>query len=54
MTNLFLYYYENKWLLDTEKRDLHKIRLSSNKVRFIEDLCSRNNDLKLIKNFKNT
>ena len=37
IVNLFLYYYENKWLLETTKRDLRKAR------RFIDYLCAKNN-----------
>ena len=37
IVNLFLYYYENKWLLETTKRDLCKARC------FIDYLCAKNN-----------
>ena len=53
MEYLFLYYYENKWLLDTKKRDLHKPLLFSNTFRFIDDLCAINNRLEFDRNFKN-
>ena len=36
MTNLFLCYYENKWLLDTKKRDLKKARVQSNLFPFTD------------------
>ena len=49
---LFLYYYENKWLLDTKKRDLQKARLFSNLFCFIDDLCAINNHLEFQKNYK--
>ena len=52
IANLFLYYYENKWLLDTKKRDLLKARLFSNATRFIGDLCAINDHLEFNKNFK--
>ena len=41
MANLFLYYYENKLLLDTKKRDLLKARFFSNTFHFIDDLCTK-------------
>ena len=40
MTHLLLHYYENKWLLDTKNKDLHKARLFRNTFRFIDDLCA--------------
>ena len=53
MANLFLYYYENRWLLDTKKRDLLKARFFSNTFHFIEDLCTIKDHLKFDRNFKN-
>ena len=53
MANLFLYYYENKWLLDTTIIDLCKACLFSNKFCFIEDLCAINNHLDFDRNLKN-
>ena len=40
MANLSLYYYEHRWLLDTEKRDVQKAYLFGNLFRFIDDLCA--------------
>ena len=37
-------YYEIKWLLQTEKLDLGKARIFSNIFRFIDYLCTLNND----------
>ena len=39
IANLFNYYYENKWLLDTKKRGLQKARLFGNLFCFTEDLA---------------
>ena len=36
IASLFLYYYENKWLLDTKKRDFRKARLFINTFRIID------------------
>ena len=53
MANLFLYFYENKWLQSTKKQDLIKARKFSNVFRFIDDLCAVNDDFEFRKNFKN-
>ena len=55
MANLFLKYYENKWLLDTntKKSDLRKAILFSNTFRFIDDLCAINDELEFDGDFKN-
>ena len=45
MANLFFYYKENKQLLDTINGHLHKVRLFSNRFRFINDLCDINDHL---------
>lgn len=52
IANLFLYYYERKWLLDTKTKDLPKVHIFSNTFRFVEDLNSTNNHLEFDKNFK--
>ena len=39
MAKLFLYYYVNKWLLHTKKRDSRKTHLFSNRFSFIDNLC---------------
>ena len=44
MASLFLYCYERKRLLQTEKRDMRKVGIFSNIFGFIDDLCSFNND----------
>ena len=54
LAKLFLHYYENKWVLDTKKRDLRKARLFSNTFCFIDDLCAINDHLEFDRNFKNT
>ena len=38
MANVFLYYYERKWFLYTQS----KVRIFSNILTFIEDLCTFN------------
>ena len=40
MANLFLYYYENKWILKTEKSNLTHARLFGNTFRFSDDLVA--------------
>ena len=42
--NLFLYYYERVWLLQIKKLYLRKPRMFSNIFRFIDELCTLNND----------
>ena len=44
MANLFLYFYENKWLSELKKKDLFSARRFSNTFRFIDDLCAINDD----------
>ena len=53
MSNLVLYYYENKWLLDTKKIDLLQVCLFSDTFCFIDDLCSINYHLEFDRHFKN-
>ena len=53
MANLFLYFYESKWLESTKKHNLIKARKFSNVFRFIDDLCAINDDFEFRKNFKN-
>ena len=52
MENLFLYYNENKQLLDTKKRDLQKPDLFNNLFCFIDNLCSITHRLELDMNYK--
>lgn len=40
--NLFLYYFDNKELLDTKKQHLRKARLFSNEFRFVDDFSIKN------------
>ena len=40
MAGLFLHYYERKWFLQTKS----KVRIFSNFLRFIDDLCTFNNN----------
>ena len=42
MANLFLYFYENKWLMKLKKQDLNKARKFGSTFRFIDDLCAIN------------
>ena len=42
MANLFLYYYENKWVLKTKKKNLRHARMFGNTFRFIDDLIAIN------------
>ena len=44
MANLFLYFYENKWVKSLKKTDLQKARKFSNTFRFIDDLLTINDD----------
>ena len=52
MVNLFLYYFDNKWLLDIKKRDLQNYIFLEIGFCFIDDLCSINDHLELDKNYK--
>lgn len=40
--NLFLYYYESKWLKKIQKRDIRRARRFANTFRFIDDLSALN------------
>ena len=51
MANLFLKYYENRWLLDTKKRDLCKARHFNNTFRFIDEFII--DELEFDRDFKN-
>ena len=42
--NLFLYFYERKWILDLKKKDLAKARKFGSVFRFIDDLNVMNDD----------
>ena len=42
MANLFLYFYENKWILKNKKSNLKLARMFGNTFRFIDDLIAIN------------
>ena len=42
MANLFLFYYENKWVLKTKKSNLKQAKMFGNIFRFIDDLIAIN------------
>ena len=52
MGNLFLYYYESKWVKSLKKRDLHKIRKISHTFKFIDDLLTINDGYQFLECFK--
>ena len=52
--NLFLHFYENKWLLSTTKNYLVKGRKCCHVFRFVDDLCAINGNSEFEKNFKDT
>lgn len=52
LANLFLYYYENKWLLDTRKRDLQNSSFFRNLFCFIDGVRAINDEMEIQKNYK--
>ena len=50
--NLFLYYFENKWLRNLQRSNLQKARKFSNTFRFIDDLIAVNDGLEFLNHFK--
>ena len=50
--NLFLYYFENKWLRNLQRSNLQKARKFSNTFRFIDDLIAVNDGLEFLIHFK--
>ena len=52
MANLFLYYYESKWLKEIKKSDLHRARQFGNTFRFIDDLNAMNDGGEFERSFK--
>ena len=44
MANLFLYYYESKWVRKVKKENLQLARKFGNTFRLIDDLCAVNDD----------
>ena len=51
--NLFLYFYEKKWMNDLKKNDLIKARKLCNIFRFIDDLNSINDGEEFESNYSN-
>ena len=52
-SNLFLYFYESKWMNELKKNDLIKARKLCNIFRFIDDLNSINNGGEFESNYSN-
>lgn len=53
MANLFLYYYENKFVRECKSSDKSKVRFFNNSFRFIDDLSIFNDNGEFEKNIKN-
>ena len=51
MANLFLFYYENKWIRNLKKTDLKRARRFCNTFRFIDDLIAINDHDEFERNF---
>ena len=51
IANLFLHYFENKWILNLKKLDLHKARSFTNTFHFIDDLHIINDNWLFEKHF---
>ena len=49
--NLFLYYYERKWMLKLKQKDIHRARKYGNVFRFIDDLNAMNDGGEFALNF---
>ena len=52
MANLFLYYYESKYVKEVKKKDLFTARKFRNTFRFIDDLLAINDDGEFQRSFK--
>ena len=52
MANLFLYYYENKWINKLKKSDIGRARRYSNIFRFIDDLSAFNDGWEFQNNYR--
>ena len=52
MANLFLYYYESRWVKSLKKKDLQKARKFGHTFRFIDDLLTINDDSQFMNCFK--
>ena len=50
---LFLYYYENKWLLDTKNKRSTKNTSFDNLFRVTDDLCAINDHMEFEKKIQN-
>lgn len=48
LANLFLYYYENKWITKIDKANFERARCFSNIFRFINDLAPLKASMKII------
>ena len=44
MTNLFLFYLENKWILKLKKSNMHKAHSFTNMFCFIDEFCAVNSN----------
>ena len=53
MANLFLYFYENQYLRDLKKQNLMLARRLSNAFRYIDDLCTINDNRQFERTVKN-
>ena len=53
MANLFLYYYESKYVKEVKKNDLFTARKFRHTFRFIDDLLAVNDDGEFERCFKN-
>ena len=51
MANLSLYYYNNKWLLETKNIDLQKAGLDESLYHFTDGLRNINKNLEFDKNY---
>ena len=51
MADLSLYYYNNKWLLETKNIDLQKAGLDENLYHFTNGLCNTKKNLEFDKNY---
>ena len=50
--NLFLYYFENKWIKKTKKNDIRRARRFANTFRFIDDLTALNDGGEFERSFR--
>ena len=52
IANLFLYCYEDKWLLGFKMGDFQNTHLFKSMICFINDLCATNDQTEFGKNYK--